>query len=92
MTPGARLLSTIDILSEVLCKISSSNIPADTILNKWYRNNRYAGSKDRKEISDDKILELAIDSGANECISKEQIHEIHCEKSEIYEVKKKKYK
>ena len=34
-------------------------------------------------------MELAIDSGAGECITKEDFHEIHCEKSEIYNVKKK---
>ena len=52
MTPGARLLSIINILSEVLCKISSSDEPTDIILKKWFSKNRYAGSKDRKEISD----------------------------------------
>tara|TARA_B100000035_G_scaffold37059_1_gene28049 strand:+ start:308 stop:1027 length:720 start_codon:yes stop_codon:yes gene_type:complete len=44
---------------------------------------------DKKEISDDKVFELAIDSGADECFSNEDFHEIHCEKSEIYNVKKK---
>ncbi len=52
MTPGSRLLIITNILSEVLCEISLSDVPTDTILNKWYRKNRYAGSKDRKEISD----------------------------------------
>ena len=44
---------------------------------------------DKKEISNEKIFELAIDSGADECISSEEYHEIHCEKSEIYKIKKK---
>ena len=44
---------------------------------------------DKKEISDDEIFEIAIDSGAEECISNNDFHEIHCEKSEIYNVKKK---
>ena len=44
---------------------------------------------DKKEISEEKILELAIDSGANECISKEDFYEIHCDKNEIYYIKKK---
>tara|TARA_B100000686_G_scaffold72987_1_gene78730 strand:- start:22472 stop:23758 length:1287 start_codon:yes stop_codon:yes gene_type:complete len=52
LTPGSRLLIITNILSEVLCEISLSDVPTDTILNKWYRKNRYAGSKDRKEISD----------------------------------------
>ena len=44
---------------------------------------------DKKEISDEKIFELAIESGADECISNDDFHEIHCTKSEIYNVKKK---
>ena len=43
---------------------------------------------DKKEISDEQILELAIESGAEECISNENFHEIQCPKSEIYNVKK----
>ena len=44
---------------------------------------------EKKEIEEDKIFELAIDSGANECISNNQFHEIHTNINEIYEVKKK---
>ena len=44
---------------------------------------------DKNEISDEKIFELAIESGADECISGDDFHEIHCTKSEIYNVKKK---
>jgi len=44
---------------------------------------------DKKEISDEKIFELAIESGADECISNNDFHEIHCKKDEIYNVKKK---
>jgi len=44
---------------------------------------------EKKEISDEKIFELAIDSGAEECISNDDFHEIQCEKGEIYNVKKK---
>ena len=44
---------------------------------------------DKNEVSDEKIFELAIDSGANECISKDNYHEIHTNMNEIYEVKKK---
>ncbi len=43
---------------------------------------------DKKEISDEKIFELALDSGADECLSHEEYHEIHCQMSEIYNVKK----
>ena len=44
---------------------------------------------EKKEASEEKILELAIESGANECISDNGYHEIHTNINEIYEVKKK---
>jgi YebC/PmpR family DNA-binding regulatory protein len=44
---------------------------------------------DKKEISDEKIFDLAIESGADECISNEEFHEIQCPMSDIYNVKKK---
>ena len=43
----------------------------------------------KQEISDEKIFELAIESGADECISHDEYHEIQCPMSEIYIVKKK---
>ena len=43
---------------------------------------------DKNEISEEKILELAIESGADECISNDNFHEIQCSMSEIYNVKK----
>ena len=43
---------------------------------------------DKKEISDEQIFELAIESGADECISHEDFHEIQCPMNEIYNVKK----
>ena len=44
---------------------------------------------EKSEASDEKIFELTIDSGANECFSSEYFHEIQCDKNEIYNVKKK---
>ena len=44
---------------------------------------------DRSEASEDKIFELSLNSGANECFSNEYFHEIQCDKNEIYNVKKK---
>ena len=43
---------------------------------------------DKKEISDEDILELAIEAGANECKSNEEFHEIQCSTNDIYNVKK----
>ena len=42
----------------------------------------------KKEVSDEKILELAIEAGADECKSNIDYHEIHCSIDEIYNVKK----
>ncbi len=44
---------------------------------------------DKSEISEDKIFELSIEAGANECYSNEYFHEIQCDMSKIYNVKKK---
>ena len=44
---------------------------------------------DRNEISDENIFELAIESGADECISHDEFHEIQCPVNEIYNVKKR---
>ena len=44
---------------------------------------------DKSEASEEKIFELTINSGANEFFSKDQYHEIQCDKNDIYVVKKK---
>jgi len=44
---------------------------------------------DKKEISEENIFELSIESGAEECISHDEYHEVQCTMSEIYNVKKK---
>ena len=36
---------------------------------------------DKKEASDERIMELAIDAGADECKSNSDFHEIHCSMS-----------
>jgi YebC/PmpR family DNA-binding regulatory protein len=43
----------------------------------------------KSEGTEDKIFELTVDSGANECFSNEYFYEIQCDKNEIYSVKKK---
>ena len=40
------------------------------------------------DVPDDKIFELAIESGADECKSTHDFHEIQCQVSDIYNVKK----
>ena len=43
----------------------------------------------KDEIDDEGMLALAIESGANECFSHENFHEVHTANTEIYEVKNK---
>ncbi len=44
---------------------------------------------DKNLVSDERVFELAIESGADECKTKDDFHEIQCSKHEIYNVKKK---
>ena len=43
---------------------------------------------DKKEISEERILELAIEAGADECKSNLDFHEIQCPMNDIYNVKR----
>ena len=43
----------------------------------------------KDEIDEEGMFELAIESGANECFSHENFHEVHTANTEIYEVKNK---
>ncbi len=43
---------------------------------------------EKKEVSDDRIFELAIEAGADECKSNSEFHEIQCPMNSIYNVKK----
>ena len=44
---------------------------------------------DVNEISEEKIIDMALEAGADDYLSNNGLHEIHCEKSKIYDVKKK---
>jgi len=44
---------------------------------------------DKNEISEEKLFELTIESGAKDFFTNQDFHEIHCDKNEIYNVKKK---
>ena len=39
------------------------------------------------EINDNELYELAIEVGADECLTHDEIYEIHCKKNQIYEIK-----
>ena len=42
----------------------------------------------KKEVSNERIFELAIDAGADECKTNKDFHEVQCSVTEIYNVKK----
>ncbi|MEM9010689.1 MAG: RsmB/NOP family class I SAM-dependent RNA methyltransferase [Pseudomonadota bacterium] len=47
MTPGARVAAAIDCLDEIF-----AGAPAERVLTRWARANRYAGAKDRAAVRD----------------------------------------
>ena len=50
MTPAARVQTAIELLDAIIEAARSKGAPADRILAEWFRNNRFAGSKDRRAI------------------------------------------
>ncbi len=48
MTPGARAAMTIEILDA----LAATSKPADRFVDRWFRDRRFAGSGDRREISE----------------------------------------
>jgi len=51
LTPGARLLSVVEIINNILTNKIDNNYIIENNLKNWMRKNKYAGSKDKKEIS-----------------------------------------
>ena len=43
---------------------------------------------DKKEVNEERIFELAIEAGADECKTNDDFHEIQCSVNDIYNVKK----
>jgi len=50
MTPAARLQAAIEVLDEVIASARDEGPPADTIVTRYFRHRRYAGSKDRAAV------------------------------------------
>lgn len=50
MTPSARVQAAIEILDKVIAAANIQGAPADRVMKEWSRNNRYAGSKDRRAV------------------------------------------
>ena len=50
MTPSARVQAAIEILDEVIAAARDDGPPADSIVQRYFKTRRYAGSKDRRAV------------------------------------------
>jgi 16S rRNA (cytosine967-C5)-methyltransferase len=50
MTPAARVEAAIEILDEVIASARDDGPPADSIVTRYFKQRRYAGSKDRRAV------------------------------------------
>jgi 16S rRNA (cytosine967-C5)-methyltransferase len=50
MTPAARLQAAIEVLDEVIAAARDDGPPADSIVTRYFKHRRYAGSKDRRAV------------------------------------------
>jgi 16S rRNA (cytosine967-C5)-methyltransferase len=50
MTPAARVQAAIEILDEVIASARDDGPPADSIVTRYFKTRRYAGSKDRPAV------------------------------------------
>ncbi len=52
MTPAARLQAAIEIVDEVVASARTGGAAADTVIARYFKTRRYAGSKDRRAVRD----------------------------------------
>jgi 16S rRNA (cytosine967-C5)-methyltransferase len=50
MTPAARLQAAIEVLDQVIGSAREDGAPADVIVTRYFKQRRYAGSKDRRAV------------------------------------------
>ena len=50
MTPAARLEAAIEILDEVIASMRDDGPAADSVVTRYFKHRRYAGSKDRRAV------------------------------------------
>ena len=50
MTPAARLQAAVEILDEIISSARDDGPPADSIVTRYFKHRRYAGSKDRRAV------------------------------------------
>ena len=58
MTPPARLQAAIEIADQVIAAAKGGGAAADTVIARWFKERRFAGSKDRRAVRD--LLYAAI--------------------------------
>ena len=52
MTPAARVQAAIELLDEIIAAARGGGAAADTIVMRYFKTRRYAGSKDRRAVRD----------------------------------------
>src|SRR5687767_5130917 len=50
MTPAARVQAAIELLDEIIGAARSGGAAADTLIARYFKTRRYAGSKDRRAV------------------------------------------
>jgi len=50
VTPAARLQAAIEVVDEVIAAARDDGPPADSIVTRYFKQRRYAGSKDRRAV------------------------------------------
>ncbi len=50
MTPAARLQAAIELLDEIIAAAREGGAAADTLIARYFKTRRYAGSKDRRAV------------------------------------------
>ncbi|HTH28036.1 MAG TPA: RsmB/NOP family class I SAM-dependent RNA methyltransferase [Sphingobium sp.] len=52
MTPAARVQAAIDLLDAIIAAAAGQGAAADTIIQRYFKERRYAGAKDRRAVRD----------------------------------------
>ena len=50
MKPAARVQAAIELLDNIIAAAKSEGAPADRLISNYFRERRYAGSKDRRAV------------------------------------------
>lgn len=50
MTPAARVQAAIELLDEIIVAARTAGPAADTLITRWFKTRRFAGSKDRRAV------------------------------------------